>query len=427
MYKVSNYNIVKIKKNDEVTILNTVTGKKINCQISDEIYNKLMSKMNFTNTNDNLIKKLYLDGFLVDANENEFEKVEEIYNYNIFDNNLEFTIIITDGCNFKCAYCYQEDREYKIIKKNILISILKYIEKNSKKYKTIKINWFGGEPMLGFKKIIYFMEKCIEICKKNKISLVSGMTTNGYLLTLDNFKKLLKCKVFLFQITLDGPREIHNKLRPHKNKQDSFEVIIDNLRKINFEIKQYYSIVLRINLTKATVNNFTKFMNELKFLKRNNKINFNCQKMSNYGGESINKLIDEMITEEDFANIHSTLVENNFNIINQPLIKAGAGLCSSCKKNSYYIDPDGNVLKCSLAIYNFKFKEKNIIGYIKEDGEIFIKNDIENQWIKRNKLDNECKHCKFYPICYNHYCPYRRMIKNKKICYGYKNFIFNSL
>ncbi len=268
--------------------------------------------------------------------------------------------------------------------------------------------------MLGFKKIIYFMEKCIEICKKNKISLVSGMTTNGYLLTLDNFKKLLKCKVFLFQITLDGPREIHNKLRPHKNKQDSFEVIIDNLRKINFEIKQYYSIVLRINLTKATVNNFTKFMNELKFLKRNNKINFNCQKMSNYGGESINKLIDEMITEEDFANIHSTLVENNFNIINQPLIKAGAGLCSSCKKNSYYIDPDGNVLKCSLAIYNFKFKEKNIIGYIKEDGEIFIKNDIENQWIKRNKLDNECKHCKFYPICYNHYCPYRRMIKNKK-------------
>ncbi|AVL43408.1 hypothetical protein [Streptobacillus moniliformis] len=75
MYKVSNYNIVKIKKNDEVTILNTVTGKKINCQISDEIYNKLMSKMNFTNTNDNLIKKLYLDGFLVDANENEFEKV----------------------------------------------------------------------------------------------------------------------------------------------------------------------------------------------------------------------------------------------------------------------------------------------------------------------------------------------------------------
>ncbi|WP_064616701.1 hypothetical protein [Streptobacillus moniliformis] len=75
MYKVPNYNIVKIKKNDEVTILNTVTGKKINCQISDEIYNKLMSKMNFTNTNDNLIKKLYLDGFLVDANENEFEKV----------------------------------------------------------------------------------------------------------------------------------------------------------------------------------------------------------------------------------------------------------------------------------------------------------------------------------------------------------------
>ncbi|WP_064612256.1 hypothetical protein [Streptobacillus moniliformis] len=67
--------MLKLKKNDEVTILNTVTGKKINCQISDEIYNKLMSKMNFTNTNDNLIKKLYLDGFLVDANENEFEKV----------------------------------------------------------------------------------------------------------------------------------------------------------------------------------------------------------------------------------------------------------------------------------------------------------------------------------------------------------------
>lgn len=424
----SKYNILKKSENNEVTVLNTVSGKKIILPINSIILEKIKSRSAFSySAFDEDIKKLYLDGFFVDSNEDEFEKLEKLYNQAINNPVLELTIIVTDGCNFKCLYCYQEDREYKTISFDILENILKYIETKGNLYKVIRINWFGGEPMLGLKKIIAFMEKCIEICKKIKVQLISGMTTNGYLLTPDTMRKLLECKVCLFQITLDGNKNVHNKLRPHKSKTNSYEKIIENLTEISLSIKKYFEIIIRINLTKDIIENLNEFMNDLKFMKMNNKFSLNCQKMANYGGNSIKFLMNKIIDDNEFKFVYKLLIKNGFNLKQQPSVQLGSGLCSSCKKNSYYLDQYGNILKCSLAIYNPKVKEKNIVGYLNNNGEMIISNQLENYWIKRNEPDDECKECKFYPICYNHYCPYRRIMKNSKICYGYKKVILESL
>lgn len=427
MLRPSKYNIVK-KSANRIIIFNTVTGKKVSGEEGDYIFELISRRGTYIDEADfKNSRKFIEDGFLVPANRDEFKEVTNIYRQILEDNVLELTIIVTDGCNFKCGYCYQEERDFIYIDGNTLNSVLKYIEKEGHKYRLVRINWFGGEPMLAFDRIIDFMERCMVICKKCKVGLVSGMTTNGYLLTSDKMNTLIKHKVFLFQITLDGSRNTHNRLRPHRYNDDSYEVIINNLKTICKHVKQYYEIVVRINLTKSIANDLSSFMEEIEFLKNNQKISMNCQKMGNYGGNSVKLLLTEMIDNDDFIFVHDSLVREGFRVSQQPVAKAGAGLCSACKPNSFYIDQKGNVLKCSLAIYDNRMSTTNRIGFIDSEGNMVIDDKLEKLWVVRDIPDRGCQTCKFYPICFNHYCPFRRLNTSKKICYGYRQATIDSI
>lgn len=367
------------------------------------------------------------DGFILDSKVDEFKKANQVY-HNIMDSKvLEFTIIATDDCNFKCGYCYQENREYIYIDDSVLNGILNYIRKNGKNFKTVRINWFGGEPLLGIDKILKFMEQCHSICKSLKVSLISGMTTNGYLLSIENFEKLLCHRVFLYQITLDGCRETHNALRPHKENDDSYDIKIENLMKISREINRYYEFVVRINLTKSIVNHMESFIKDIDFMKENKKISLNCQKMGNYGGSAVKLLLNEMISNTDFIKAHDTLINHGFRVNQQPVAQAGAGLCTACKPNAYYVDQKGNILKCSLAIYDTEISSLNKVGTVAENGNMIINEELEKAWIQRDIPDKQCHNCKFYPICFNHYCPFRRLSSGKKVCYGYQRATIDSL
>lgn len=426
LLKTSKFNLVK-KKEDGIVVFNTLSGKKEYNKFDKSIVEILSKKNRDIDSTSQDLTDLIDDGIIVDSEIDEFKKADEVYQNIMSSKVLEFTIIVTDDCNFKCAYCYQENREYIYIEDSVLNGVLNYIRQNGKKFKTVRINWFGGEPLLGIDNIIKFMEQCNSICKSLKISLISGMTTNGYLLSVENLKKLLSNRVFLYQITLDGSRETHNMLRPHKENEDSYDKIIENLKEISHEVNRYYEVVIRINLTKSIVNHMEEFMKDIEFMKLNKKISLNCQKMGNYGGSSIKLLMSEMINNADFIKAHDTLVNHGFRVNQQPVAQAGAGLCTACKPNSYYIDQKGNMLKCSLAIYDTEISSLNKVGTITENGDMVIDEKMEKAWIQREIPDKQCHSCKFYPICFNHYCPFRRLSSGKKICYGYQKATIDSL
>lgn len=74
-----------------------------------------------------------------------------------------------------------------------------------------KFNWYhSGEPLLAMDIIESMSVRIMEICKKAKRKYISDITTNGYLLSLDVFRKLLDLNVIEYQITIDGPKEIHD-------------------------------------------------------------------------------------------------------------------------------------------------------------------------------------------------------------------------
>ena len=60
------------------------------------------------------------------------------------------------------------------------------------------------------------------MCRAAKRKYTSSMTTNGYNLTLENFRKLYNLNVYAYQITIDGIRSTHDDLRILKNGEGTF-------------------------------------------------------------------------------------------------------------------------------------------------------------------------------------------------------------
>ena len=215
----------KLQNGDIISLI--VVDKNAGTSAIENIEN-ILSGVYKVDALSDVAKKLYEHGFLVEDFVDESQIVEYLFNKEIYGNKtLELTIIPTNACNFDCVYCYQKE-PYFFMSKETMDSIIFYIEKHIGEYTGLLISWFGGEPLLAKELMVEFMEKVRMICLKKHIPFYSNVTTNGYELDLKTFKSLIKNHVLYYQITIDGPKEIHNKQRPHKTNSDSFEKIVKN-------------------------------------------------------------------------------------------------------------------------------------------------------------------------------------------------------
>ena len=94
----------------------------------------------------------------------------------------------------------------------------------------IIISFYGGEPLLEMKLI----QECVTYSKKvfegKKASF--NLTTNAVLLSEENIEYLSK-EDFILTISLDGPKEVHDKNRKFVNSDSgTYDIVMRNLEKI---------------------------------------------------------------------------------------------------------------------------------------------------------------------------------------------------
>lgn len=146
------------------------------------------------------------------------------------DKLLEFTILTHGDCNFRCKYCYEKFENISM-SPEVEDAIVTFADKllSEGKFERFSVQWFGGEPLLGYKTIVRLSERFLELCSIYNIEYFSGITTNGYLLNNRMFQNLVKnCKVTSYQITIDGEQEFHDNQRLLKNGRGSYERILTN-------------------------------------------------------------------------------------------------------------------------------------------------------------------------------------------------------
>lgn len=329
---------------------------------------------------------------------------------------LSLTIAPTMACNFRCVYCFEQGYYgNKLMDENTQENLIKFIEKHINGVKYLNVTWFGGEPLLGMPVVGNLSEKMIALCDEKKIQYSAKMITNGYLLTRDMAQRLKKYKIHSAQVTLDGPREIHDMRRPLINGNGTYDVIMENLRELDGVLK----VGLRINVD---IDNFSAANEVVKYIKENEMTNY----IKPYLGLVIpyNGVYDngKCLSEESYSKYNlQFLIDNNLPV--QSIYpKPKGNYCTADSINGWVVDDKGYLYKC----WNDIGITEHSVGSV-NFGAAFLQNtELLSAYFSFDPSINEdCKDCKLLPVCLGG-CPKNR-IERGIMCDQIKFYIQNYL
>lgn len=141
---------------------------------------------------------------------------------------------IGPACNLNCDYCFYIEKQalfpqnenYRMSDEVLKAYITKYIA--SQPGAEVEFVWQGGEPtLLG----LDFFKRVVELelpFAKTK-TIKNSLQTNGTLLN-DQWCEFLKKYNFLVGISLDGPREIHDRYRKDRGGRSTFDDVMRGLK-----------------------------------------------------------------------------------------------------------------------------------------------------------------------------------------------------
>lgn len=397
LYKYSQYNIeIDHRENGDTFICNTYSsnGKWINKQDFDDIKNK--TNIDICDVPEYLAKA----GFIVPVEVNEYKRLLKD-NKNILEkpNMLDLTIAVTRSCNYNCVYCFEKN-ELGVgnISNETIDEIIKFIEKKLKEhnFKSIRIVYFGGEPLLNISAI---KEIDCRLKAITSIPIIGHITTNGRFLTKEVAKELQNCNIQSAQITLDGLPKEYAKLKGCT--ESDFYSVIDNIKNVYDTIR----IEIRINVGIDNAESVKKLISFLADEQIKCTIYIDNIKYYEHNKSEFMSDYDKYVAS--YKDIIDFVYSNGYNKFFYKLYPCRT--CTSCQANMPYyfaIDTNGYIYKCP----DFIFKKEFIIGNVHEGITVPSLNNI----FIDNKLYDKCVKCAYRPIC-NGLCTTDRIIFNKGV------------
>ncbi len=239
--------------------------------LSDKEYNIVKSEK--INQNSELFHTLEEAGIVL--TKRSIEKVTQdlkIKNSFLFTPTDYHVIAITNKCNFNCLYCHpeanpQKDEMSEETAKKVLNFIFSIPE-----IKNLRIIIEGGEPLLKWDLIKFIFKEAKEKAKQRKLKLRFSFTTNLSLMNDTIAMELVEMGVSPC-ISLDGPRELHNKQRPLISGEGSYKKTIGWINKLknDYHIKIYaIPVITNISLEygpEVIIDEYLKFGQDTIFLK----------------------------------------------------------------------------------------------------------------------------------------------------------------
>jgi uncharacterized protein len=264
------------------------------------------------------------------------------------------TLMPTLACDLACTYCFQKEhpaftKMSPSTEDATLAWILRQVDERGLRH--LKVHYFGGEPLTR-------KDYCVRTANVLSVSMAArggtfewSVTTNGLGLDLPFAEAMLRCGDGSFKVTLDGDKETHDKMRVYRDGRGSFDRIFENL----MAVAPHARIHVGGNFFPDQAASFEKLLDRIEtsglgaFL----------------GGVNFKPIVDTQAlgkgscTGCSSSEESSTLVQLNKSIERRKLTGAQLGkdardgtvdqLVGPCElhwKNSYTIDPDGNVYKC---------------------------------------------------------------------------------
>ncbi|MBQ6555487.1 MAG: thioether cross-link-forming SCIFF peptide maturase [Firmicutes bacterium] len=141
---------------------------------------------------------------------------------------------IAHDCNLKCKYCFAEEGEYhgkrELMSAEIGKKAIDMLIKASGSRKNLEIDFFGGEPLMNFNVVKEIVEYARSLEEANNKKFRFTITTNGILLN-DEILEYINANMHNLVLSIDGRKEINDKMRPRAGGQGSYDTIVPKFRK----------------------------------------------------------------------------------------------------------------------------------------------------------------------------------------------------
>ncbi len=152
---------------------------------------------------------------------------------------------IAHDCNLKCRYCFAEEGEYHgrraLMSCEVGRKALDFLVANSGSRVNLEVDFFGGEPLMNWQvvKDLVAYGRSLEEPHHKKFRFT--LTTNGILLD-DDIIDFANREMANIVLSVDGRKEINDRMRPLAGGQGSYDLIIPKYRKVAESRKQtnYY-------------------------------------------------------------------------------------------------------------------------------------------------------------------------------------------
>lgn len=416
--KLSYYLIESVLENGGVLLISsrTETYLALNDELADNFfYFKKTMQLDDLNLE---LKELLLDfKMLIDNEENEYQIIFDNYwnERKVGSPVLNLTLATTLGCNLRCGYCFEQNKQSINLTIEDEKSIFKFVKSRlDDKKEGLQITWFGGEPLLGIKSIERLSQKLIQLCTFSALTYSADIITNGVLLTDEKAKILKKSLVSSVQITMDGDKEIHDKMRPAPNRGS-----YDDVLKGVMVSRKYFKTTIRINLNHENIPFIPKLLNRLAELELFD-ISFNFAPIF-LNNDNINQ--NDYLTREEFAKIQVSLTRLARNLgfqVTSGFASTESSLpCTALDPSHYTLEPRGVVHKC----VDFLGDKTHAVGSIEEGKFSPLKsqemwNNYDVFTFYQAEGEDNCSNCQYLPLCYGG-CPKNRINghnKGKYIC-----------
>jgi len=263
------------------------------------------------------------------------------------------------------------------------------------------IGWQGGEPTLMgvdfFRQAVKYMEKY----GKDGLMVSNGLQTNGTLLN-DEWGEFLAKYNFLVGISIDGPKDIHDKSRFTGSGSGSHQMVMNGLDAMKRHNVEYNVLTL---VSSANADNPIQIYNYLKELEVNYHQYIECVEFdanrelmpfavqSEQWGEFVCQIFDEW-----YANDRFTVSVRLFDSILTSLVDNYANVCAmgtDCRQY-FVVEHNGDIYPCDFYVRP-ELKLGNLMNGEWAD---FAESEMYKEFgLRKTKLNEKCEQCQWLKLC----------------------------
>ena len=141
---------------------------------------------------------------------------------------------IAHDCNLACRYCFAEEGEYHgrraIMSYEVGKKALDFLVANSGNRTNLEVDFFGGEPLLNWEVVKQLVAYGRSLEEEHHKKFRFTITTNGVLLN-DEILEFVNKEMGNMVLSIDGRKEVHDRMRPHRGGQGSYDEIVPKFKK----------------------------------------------------------------------------------------------------------------------------------------------------------------------------------------------------